>query len=498
MLDVADTWSQQQDNYDGIGPVEKVWNSSDNYSYGKLTKASIFHIASENGWKKTPQKKQNDINSKENNSVTEESIITDYKSLPSEAIEIIESKEILTAYEKLHQFNALKITNISYGVAKYIVVRVMNDELYFILNGKGAIAKKCWAMGGEMYYDFFSPSDLTAIFANVGVIYKNDTQNDKRLKEHGEVSPIKAWITSRSRNNKNYIYFHPLEQRKGGFNLFRGLNVKRIKGTDKIERYLNHAKEIICSGNDDDYTYLMTLLANWVQFLHIKPTQAIILKSKELGTGKTIFAKGFAKIFGQHSIAIQKPKQLVGQFNGHLSNKLFVHVEEAFHGHKSSSDELKTTITEESINIERKGIDIIELESYHRFMFCTNNDRVVVVDIDERRYFMPEVSPKYRATNPGSYEYHKKLREDVNHPDFAGQLLNYLMEQDPNAVNIHIPRRTQALHQQILTTLKPELQFIKEFLSKAFIFDSAQERTITIEPETRIKKKVYINHIVIL
>ena len=55
-------------------------------------------------------------------------------------------------------------------------------------------------------------------------------------------------------------------------------------------------------------------------------------------------------------------------------------------GAKSSEGALKDLLTNDTITIERKGVDAYTAPNYTRVLFTSNDDFVVPASLDERRF----------------------------------------------------------------------------------------------------------------
>ncbi|MFA0143749.1 primase-helicase family protein, partial [Vibrio kanaloae] len=144
---------------------------------------------------------------------------------------------------------------------------------------------------------------------------------------------------------------------------------------------------------------------------------------------------------------IQDSKHLLGSFNSHLANKLFVTIEEAFwSGSNKDAGKFRTLITDNTMTIEAKGKDAIEVDSYHRYLMCTNNDWAVPAHQQERRFFVLEVSDCKKQDN----EYFRALHNDIDSPEAIGQFFNFLKRYEISTYNLHKAPMTDALQADLL------------------------------------------------
>ena len=119
---------------------------------------------------------------------------------------------------------------------------------------------------------------------------------------------------------------------------------------------------------------------------------AVVLRGRE-GTGKGIFAKEFGRLFGPHFTHITHGRHLTGHFNRHLEQCSVLFADEAFFaGDRSHESVLKGLITEETILVEPKGLDLYSARNCIHLIMASNSDWVVPAGADARRYFVLDVS----------------------------------------------------------------------------------------------------------
>ena len=234
------------------------------------------------------------------------------------------------------------------------------------------------------------------------------------------------WLGHRERKTFEGVTFDP----SGGpvlegnlLNLWKGYGCEAREGD--CSPFLDHLRNVVCDGDADSFTYLMQLLAWKVQH-PAEPTEICLALRGEKGTGKGFLAREFGRLFGRHFFHITNPRHLVGNFNAHLRDCCVLFADEAFIvGNKQHESILKTLATEPTIPIEGKGIDLIEADNHLFIILSTNDDWVVPMSHDERRYFVLRTSSKRR----GDRAYFKRL---YAHMESGGReaLLHHLLNFD--------------------------------------------------------------------
>src|SRR5262245_34894149 len=223
------------------------------------------------------------------------------------------------------------------------------------------------------------------------------------------------WLEHSQRRQYAGVVFRPAGTRiiNGRLNLWTGWGVEPKQGDWSLLR--RHIREVLAAGDEDVYQYIMNWLAWAVQHPDEQAEVALVFIG-ERGTGKGTLGKAFSKIFGQHALHLSSPEHLTGRFNVHLRVCVFLFADEAY-GPKDKSAEgvLKRIITEDTLIIEQKGRDPIEVPNLLHVMMASNNEWVVPAGAHERRFMVQKVSeanrqdpawfgPLYKQMREGGYE----------------------------------------------------------------------------------------------
>ena len=328
-------------------------------------------------------------------------------------------------------------------------------------------------------------------FRDWGVNLKTPYVNDKG--ERKIINAITAWENSPNRRVYYDIIFHPTITNPKTYNLWRGFNIKgeRVKNWPLCQKFLIHLLDNICDGNKKNYHYLLSWIANIFQHPEKKPGVALVMRSEGRGTGKSKVAEVLAKLIGFHSVKVSNSKHLVGNFNAHLSSAILTTVEESFWaGNKADAGILRDMITSETMTMERKFSDVIELKSFHRIIMITNNDWAVPASHDERRYFVLDVGEHQKQNRV----YFKLLTEDLEAGGYC-QLMDYLIKYDYSNVDIGDVPRTKGLEKQIIESLSDEASFWYECLLNGAIDNFELNKTNETEVAKRFVYKKYLEYL---
>lgn len=296
----------------------------------------------------------------------------------------------------------------------------------------------------------------------------------------------KWWLMHEKRRQYDRVIFLPGRDVPGAYNLWKGFGVEAIPGTG-YESYLEHIRTNICMGVEDHYQYLIRWMARVVQQPATAGEVAVVLRGGK-GTGKGFFAKEFGKLLGRHFLQVANSVHLVGQFNKHLRDVVLLFADEAFFaGDKKHESVLKTIITEETLNIEAKGIDMEASPNFIHLIMAANEDHVVPASGDERRYFMLDVgSGKQQDTG-----YFQAIKKEL---DNGGReaLLHYLLNIDLTGWDVrHVPK-TAALQEQQKRTLGQEAEWWYNKLREGRVLPDHDTWEVEVIKDSLLDD--YINH----
>ena len=269
------------------------------------------------------------------------------------------------------------------------------DPMLADLNNRYAVVQNAGAGRCKIIYEDYdngcivqqSPTDFKAYYSNQFVEIPTD-------KLPVRVPLGKWWFEHAMRRSFRSISFQPGEEVNAGvYNLWRGFAYDAVPG-GSCDLYLDHVRQVICSGDSEIYEYLI----NWMALAVQKPAQpghtAIVLRGSQ-GAGKGTFAKTFSSLFGHHGKQITDAKHLTGNFNAHLRDCIVLFADEAIAASNSNEGVLKALVTEESMLVEAKGIDSTVERNYLHVIMASNEEWVVPVGLDDRRFVMLDVSDEH-------------------------------------------------------------------------------------------------------
>ncbi|MBX6743579.1 MAG: hypothetical protein IRY87_16210 [Acetobacteraceae bacterium] len=284
-------------------------------------------------------------------------------------------------------------------------LKEVNDEAegIAILNRKYAFVHD-W--GGQSGYVRFTPDG--------GIVWTTDAEiragedNKSLLVSGGEGSYKRKpagswWLRHFQRAEYDRVDYDPeLAHIRPGervLNLWRGFALQGRPG--EWGRMRRHLLEVVCRGDSAAFQYLLCWLAHLVQHPGEAPGSVIVLKSTTEGTGKSTVGNWFHRIVGRaHSLLLNSPEQILGQFNDHLEAKsLLVVNEPSFPGDHAGSRRFKSIITESELLIHPKFRRPYLVRNTLHILLTTNEAWAVPAGNKARRYLVLEVDDRF-ANDP--------------------------------------------------------------------------------------------------
>lgn len=165
------------------------------------------------------------------------------------------------------------------------------------------------------------------------------------------------------------------------------------------------------------------LALDYIQLLLTQPTQmlpVLCLYSPENNTGKSTLGKLLMTMFGDNAIPIGN-NELQSEFNDTFVDKLLAVCEETLLERKRDAERIKALSTSEKITVNPKGQKQFSMDYFCKFIFTSNNLRMLYVSKHDQRYWIIKV-PVITKENPNMLE---EMRAEI--PAFVHALKNRKM-----------------------------------------------------------------------
>ena len=441
-FELYDMYSKLSDKYDADATLHN-WNSYKNFKDdGGLTMGSLLHWAGMGGGKLKEMRGQlkkdyPGFNLKDNYWFND--FCKEFNGFHLDDTGAGKVKEL----HMMKQFQrVLCVVNSS---KKLIIIKKSNDEPYVIEHAKSFYLD--YKNLGFTYHDEKAPNKIQGVFLS-----------DKLITKYPELScsdiqnvPYNQWLPVPSKINP------------AKFNVHYPFKAELVDEIDMkiVNKFLDHIKNILADHNDQYYEYILDFFGQLVQEPHNKIGVALVLTSVP-GCGKNTITKLFQDfILGKtNAVTTNGTDKIVGRFNALMSNKLMVVVDEvpalAGEYHKTF-DMLKNFITDDTIQIEEKGLDPVQMDNNTRCVFTSNNDMSIKIEKGDRRYAVFRCSEE----RVGDFQYFDDLRDTLHNQNAGNHVFTYLVKRQLTGDLRKIPM-TELKSELIEFSKSKPLQFIDQ------------------------------------
>jgi len=261
-------------------------------------------------------------------------------------------------------------------------------------------------------------------------------------------------------------------------NLWTGFNIKPEYGEwPLLEKWI---RESVCGGDEEAYEYLLNLLAYKVQH----PTEnieVVVFMWGLGGTGKSMFTvKLMRRIFGKQYVSSPSKKMMKDlAFNTYMEGKLIISPQEVIVKDRKLVDHINATVTDETVEINRKNVNTYNMPNTSMWMLTANEDDfgnlpISLSDSTFRRWFIIRSGDSYgvkfndsEETREKRNEFFAALDEEIRNGDEPRHLLNYLLNRKVVKKDILNPPRTKDLNRTIQAgrAKEPMYEFIADYFS---------------------------------
>lgn len=233
----------------------------------------------------------------------------------------------------------------------------------------------------------------------------------------------------------------------GIFNLWTPFKMENIinykHDQNAIELFNYHL--FLMSGKDKEvYEYLQKYIAHMIQYPDKKSTCPILIG--EQGCGKSTIVDFLSNMLGKTFVSTDPSRDVYGPFNSKMATSYLVNLNEL--SKKDTNDsigKIKGLITDRTLSINAKGKDLIEIISYHHFIFTSNNDDPFKIEFGDRRFIIVKCSDDKK----GDHQYFNELQKILNNNDSLKSIFEYYKNdiECSDFIDIPIP---ETEHQLIL------------------------------------------------
>ena len=351
------------------------------------------------------------------------------------------------------------------------ILKLNIDHGCIMLGGKFQIINNFIdPLTGTPDISFSSVFDFRNRYANKKIIKRVSDENGGEKKKSVPIAD--EWLKHPLRREYEGIVFDPSGKVSPKYyNLWTGLSCKPKSGDWNLLE--SHILEVIAGGDFDVYQWVLAWMARIVQDPGGKrPGTSIVLRGKQ-GTGKGLFVNFFGQLFEKHFSQIAHASQVTGRFNSHFKDALLVFVDEGFWaGDKQAEGILKNLVTEPFITVEQKGKDVVRVQNHVNLIMASNNNWVVPAGLEERRFFVLDVSDKRRR----DYPYFQAIVDQMETGGIEA-MLHDLLEMDISKINLREFKQTAGLFEQKLYSMDTVQKFWFDRLKNGALISTDPEES---------------------
>lgn len=355
---------------------------------------------------------------------------------------------------------------------------------------------------------------------NDRIMYKNRKTFMENFEDYKITTPCgkpsniaKEWINYKYRRNFHEIVFEPnvnykyAPEKKNKYNLWTGWEFVEeedfIIDHDLIENILYHIKEVLCTGNEKMYNYVLCI---WKLMLMGKKTGVAMCWSGLHGCGKNIILEYIGlKILGpKYYSYIASLDDLTNKFSSLRCNKIMIICDElgTWSGDHKTANLMKSLITQEKTKLEKKTKEPIIINDYSNLSLLSNSRNFIKVEGKScRRYVVNECSPHKK----NDVKYFNKLNADLgNKPKnrfltdeekvksklIAKTFFHFLMKIDISHFNPEKFPRTKMRTQMEIDSTPAIHSFIRWYLH---FYLKETEKAHELKTDTAKERRTYRN-----
>jgi Mesyanzhinovviridae DNA primase len=312
-------------------------------------------------------------------------------------------------------------------------------------------------------HDF--PGRKTIVRAQTFPDFKNLHSNKRKLVETGRIGDNGKPITKRIPRGEWWLRQQRRRQYDGGqrfmpqheaevvgnvLNMYQGFPIQPRKPEGRsaasgCQLFLDHGRNIICSGSEEHWDYLLKREA-WIAQNRRRSEIAAAYRTEAEGSGKGFWCNHLGKLYGPHYMQVSNPAHVIGKHNPHLETLLKLCADEALFVHDPRHrNALFSLITEPRVTIEPKYINAYSARNYLNIDINTNAKHFVPASRTARRFFIPTVS----ENRVGDHEYFKKIEEQLADGGYEALLYHLLHEVDLCDFEVRRVPKTAGLAEQV-------------------------------------------------
>jgi hypothetical protein len=245
---------------------------------------------------------------------------------------------------------------------------------------------------------------------------------DFAVKPFSDVSKTSALLVNRISSHVESVLYRPGEntgstiydekdKSRKKIVIFQPTMIQPVKGD--IAPFLEFMKHLI--PDEDDRYEVLRWCATLIALPGRRILYALLLCSKKQGVGKGTLGEGIlAPLVGRHNSSFPSESEVVNlNFNEWQVNKRLAVVHEIYSGQSWKAYHLlKSAISDHELSAKIKFISSYTDENWIHICACSNSDRPLMMEDDDRRWLMPRVTEIAKTYEGFFRDFYLWLRSD--------------------------------------------------------------------------------------
>jgi len=257
---------------------------------------------------------------------------------------------------------------------------------------------------------------------------------------------------------------------------------------EECSLFLDHIRQNISGGDDEVFRYLLGWMAEGL--LRPGHSETAVVMTGPSGSGKGTFAELYGSFFGPHYLSTSNRDHVIGKFNRHLMDcQLLFGDEIDFKSNAEANQQLRNLVTEPTMPVEAKGVDVVQSKKHFRVVIATNERHVVGALHDDRRFLVLEADAGDRNRDR---DYFAAMRRQWYKDGGRVALFRWLTGRhwrqvlDTGMWDVGDRPETEALQEQKNLSLPPAEMVVQNMLLEGEVPCEFTERTGTVFVATRL------------
>lgn len=194
---------------------------------------------------------------------------------------------------------------------------------------------------------------------------------------------------------------------------------------------------------------------NWIYHSTFRKMPTYLVLVGAGGIGKNLLADSLEVVHGKSNFTKAQPSALNSNFNGHLSNNTMIYYDEC--NFSADRDNKKKNRLKEwandTLSIEKKGVDAKLVRVYGSAIIATNNDSDVHLEQLDRKFSVMEITKERLEKRIGTKATNEIWEYIKRDPTFPDALLNYLEPKIDPEFNPNIEYKGRRFDELVISSL---------------------------------------------